>query len=397
MKNKLKMIVLILFFVNCICNISFADKLENQPDAKEYEASQETTENYIDKQLEKININQLEKYMKDAEVFNQVDLKDFAKKMIKGKAKMSDLINIENIKKATLSQISTTLKVIIMIISLALLSSILKALENSFSQGNITKVVNYIIFITMVTLVLINFKDVLQISYTTINNIIAIVNIVVPVIIALLAVGGLTITSTTLSPIFVGGVAVINLIFKNVIFAFATLGFCVLIVNNLSENIKLKKFADLLKKVNIVVIGLVFTVYLGLVSIQGLYVTSFDKFTVKSAKFAVGSFIPVIGNFISDSVDILLSSSLLIKNIFGVVGLVVLLGVCLIPIIKIFLIVVVYKIGAALIEPIGQDNISSFMDEAAKIMSVLLICVIAILVMFFVTISILTSLSVVSG
>lgn len=404
MKNKFKIFIMILFFVNCICSISFADKVDNQTDdnidIKDYQVSDETTEtteNYIDKQLEKININQLEKYMKDDDVFNQVDLKTFAKKLMQGKAQITDLINIENIKKAALSQISTTLKVLIMIIVLSLLSSILKSLENSFSNGSITKVVNYIIFITMVTLVLVNFKDVLQISYNTVNDIINIVNIIIPIIIALLAVGGMTITSTTLSPIFVGGVSIINLIFKNVIIGLASLGFCVLIVNNLSENIKLKKFASLLKKVNVVLMGFVFTIYLGLVSLQGIYITSFDKFAVKSVKFAVGSFIPVIGSFVSDSVEILLSSSLLIKNIFGVVGLVILVGVCLMPIIKIFSIVVIYKIAAALVEPIGQDNISSFMDETSKLMSVLLICVIAVLIMFFVTISILTSLSVVSG
>ncbi|MDY2736548.1 stage III sporulation protein AE, partial [Intestinibacter sp.] len=132
------------------------------------------------------------------------------------------------------------------------------------------------------------------------------------------------------------------------------------------------------------------------ISIQGLYVTSFDKFTVKSAKFAVGSFIPVIGNFISDSVDILLSSSILIKNVFGVVGLVLLIGVCLIPMVKIFTIILVYKIGAALVEPIGEENISSFMDEASKLMTVLLVSVLAILVMFFVTVGVLTSISIVS-
>ena len=182
-----------------------------------------------------------------------------------------------------------------------------------------------------------------------------------------MVVGGLTATSATLSPVFVGGVSVINLVFKNIIFTLITLAFCVLVVNNL-----------------------------GLISIQGIYVTSFDKFTVKSAKFAVGSFIPVIGNFVSDSVDILLSSSLLIKNIFGSIGLILLIGICLVPIIKIFSIIIVYKIGAAIVEPIGEDNISSFMDETSKLMTVILVSVLAVLIMFFITISILTSLSIAS-
>ena len=396
MKNKLKTILLALFFVICITGICFANQNQEDLSSEEYEVSEETAENYIDSQLNKININQLEQYIKGNDIFKDLDLKVFVKDLINGDAKISDLINIENLKSSILAQLSTSLKVIIMIIVLALLSSILKSLENSFSSGSVTKVVNYIIFITMVTLVLINFKEVLEISYKTVDSVIGIVNVLAPILLSLIAIGGLVVTSSTMSPVFIGGISIINVIFKKIIFTLITLGFCVLVVDNLSENIKLKKFADLLKKANVVIVGLLFTIYLGLISIQGLYVTSFDKFTVKSAKFAVGSFIPVIGNFISDSVDILLSSSILIKNVFGVVGLVLLIGVCLIPMVKIFTIILVYKIGAALVEPIGEENISSFMDEASKLMTVLLVSVLAILVMFFVTVGVLTSISIVS-
>ena len=396
MKNKLKTILLALFFVICITGICFANQNQEDLNSEEYEVSEETAENYIDSQLNKININQLEQYIKGNDIFKDLDLKVFVKDLINGDAKISDLINIENLKSSILAQLSTSLKVIIMIIVLALLSSILKSLENSFSSGSVTKVVNYIIFITMVTLVLINFKEVLEISYKTVDSVIGIVNVLAPILLSLIAIGGLVVTSSTMSPVFIGGISIINVIFKKIIFTLITLGFCVLVVDNLSENIKLKKFADLLKKANVVIVGLLFTIYLGLISIQGLYVTSFDKFTVKSAKFAVGSFIPVIGNFISDSVDILLSSSILIKNVFGVVGLVLLIGVCLIPMVKIFTIILVYKIGAALVEPIGEENISSFMYEASKLMTVLLVSVLAILVMFFVTVGVLTSISIVS-
>lgn len=395
MKNKLKVVLLSLFFIICTYNTSFSYS-QNDLEEKDYEISNETTENYISSQLEKINIDELEEYIKNDEVFRNLDLKEFVKDLVKGEAKLTDLINLDNLKNLILSQLSTSLKVMTIIIVLALLSSILKSLENSFSSGSITKVINYIIFITMVTLVMINFKDVLEIAYNTVDTIIGIINILFPILLSLMALGGLAVTSATLSPVFIGGISIINLIFKNVIFVLITLSFCVLVINNLSENIKLNKFADLIKKLNLLLIGFVFTVYLGIVSVQGIYVTTFDKFTVKSAKFAVGNFIPVIGNFISDSVDILLSSSILIKNIFGTIGLLLLIGLCLIPVLKIFSVILVYKIGAAIVEPIGEENISKFMEETSKLMTIILICILALLIMFFVTIGILTSISAVS-
>ena len=214
MKNKLKMILLALFFVICITSIGFASENQDDLSSEKYEVSEETAENYIDSQLDKININELQEYIKDDDVFKNIDLKVFVKDLIKGDAKISDLINVENLKSSILAQLSTSLKVIIMIIVLALLSSILKSLENSFSSGDVAKIVNYIIFITMVTLVLINFKDVLEISYNTVDRIIGVVNVLAPILLSLIAIGGLVVTSSTLSPVFIGGISVINIIFK---------------------------------------------------------------------------------------------------------------------------------------------------------------------------------------
>ena len=201
MKNKLKIVLITLFFIISMNNISFAsqnDENKNDLSTEEYEVSNETSQNYINKQLEKINIGQLEQELKNNELFKDLNLKQYIKDLIKGEAKLTDLINIQSLKNLILQQLSASLKVIIMIIVLALLSSILKSLESSFSSGEVTKIVNYIIFITMVTLVLVNFKDVLSIAYTTVNSIISIVNILVPILLSLMVVGGLTATSATL-------------------------------------------------------------------------------------------------------------------------------------------------------------------------------------------------------
>ena len=155
MKNKLKIVLITLFFIISMNNISFAsqnDENKNDLSTEEYEVSNETSQNYINKQLEKINIGQLEQELKNNELFKDLNLKQYIKDLIKGEAKLTDLINIQSLKNLILQQLSASLKVIIMIIVLALLSSILKSLESSFSSGEVTKIVNYIIFITMVKL-----------------------------------------------------------------------------------------------------------------------------------------------------------------------------------------------------------------------------------------------------
>ena len=392
MKNKVLGLVLILLF--SITSVCFA---EDESSDQDYEDTKNNIDLYIDNQLSKINIDEIEKYIKDDNVVKDIDLKTYIKKLISGDANILDLFDKDNIQTVVFSEVKESIKIAASILVLALLSSIIKSLDNSFSSSGVSTVTNYIVFIMVVTLTLVSFKDILALCYSTIENIIGLVNVIIPIMISLLVLVGFPITSTALNPIFVGGVAAINIVFKKFIFVLISLSFAILVVNNITNNIKLNKLSSFIKQINVITLGAVFTVYLGLVSIQGLYVTSFDKFTVKTAKFAVGNFIPVVGGFVSDSVDILLSSSQLIKNVFGGVGLVILIGMCLIPIIKILAVVLVYKVCAIAIEPVGEDNISTFLNEVANLMTIILVTIIAVTIMFFVTIAILTSISAVAS
>ena len=391
MKKFLGVLIILL----TILNLSTIVLAENES-TESYDETKNSIDLYIDSQLSKINIEEMEKYIRDDVADKSVGLKDFVKNLISGKSNILDLFDKEKIQSAVFSELKTSLRVVAIILVLALLSSILKSLENSFSSGDISKITTYIIFITMVSLTLIGFKDVLNICYNTIDNTIGLMQVVMPILITLLVLIGFPITSTALNPIFLGGVTLINIVFKKFMFLSITIAFAILIINNLSQSIKLKKLSSFIKNINIVTIGAIFTIYLGLVSIQGMYVTSFDKFSVKTAKFAIGNFIPVVGGFVSDSMDILLSSSQLIKNVFGGIGLVLLIGICLIPIIKVLSVVIVYKVAAIVVEPVGEEGMSSFLNDVANLMVIMLACVIAIMIMFFVTIAILTSISVVT-
>lgn len=386
MKKIITSILLCILIGLTFTNISFAQD----------EKVKESVDSYISQQLNKINLQEIQNQIKDEKFIAHVDLKTFMKDLISGKKTMLDLFNKEGLKLFLFDELRSSLKVASIIFVLALLSSILKSLDNSFSSGAISQVTTYIVFIVMVTLTLVGFKDVLNICNTTIDSMINLMQIIMPILITFLVVMGFPMTSTVMTPIFMGGVTFINVVFKNFLFVSITIGFAILVINNLSNSIKLKKLASFIKQINLITIGAIFTIYLALVSMQGMYVKSLDGFAVKSTKFAIGNFIPVVGGFVSDSFDIILSSSQLIKNLFGGVGLIILVGICLIPIIKITSIILVYKTSAMIVEPVGEDNISNFLNEISNLMAIMLACIIAITIMFFVTIAIVVSISVVA-
>ncbi len=358
-----------------------------------YDDADESVNSYIESQLQELKLGDIQQELQQSIALEQIDLKVFIKEIISGEKTILDVFNKEAIKGFLFNELEGSLKIVSTILILTLLSSLLKNLDNSFSSGAVAQIISYIIFIMVVSTVLIAFKDVLAICSDTLNLTINIVEIILPIMLGLIALNGLTMTSAVMTPIFVGVISFINLMFKDFVIVTISVAFAIVVINNISKSVKLKRLSKAIKNINLVAIGTMLTVYLLVVSMQMLYIKNVDGFALTTAKYAIGNFIPVVGGFLSDSMNMLISSSDLIKSVFGSLGLVILLGICLIPIIRIVSIILIYKMCSIVVEPIGEENISSFLGEVAELMTVVLACIIAIVFMFFVTIAVLTSIS----
>ncbi|WP_099188112.1 stage III sporulation protein AE [Tepidibacter mesophilus] len=378
MKKRVFVGVLIMFFL--ITNLAYA-----QDDSKG------NIDKYIDNQLKTIQIDRLQKTFENEQVIKDINLKDFIIDVMKGEKNILDIIDKAQVKHYLFKEIKFNFKILVTILILSLISAILKNLDNSFSGTAISKVSNYTVFVLLISITFMGYKDVLEIAKVTIDNMVNFMQIAIPIEMAFLVTLGFPVTSASLSPIFLGGIVFINIVFKTFLMVIMALSFSILIINNISSNINLKRLYNFTKQISVFTVGFLLTVYLGIISIQGIYVTSFDKFSIKTIKFAV-DFIPVVGGFVSDSIEILLSSSYLLKSVLGAAALVILIGICLIPIFKIVSIILVYKFSSIIVEPISDDNISAYLNEMANLMIIILSSVVAVGIMFFITIAILASI-----
>jgi len=122
-------------------------------------------------------------------------------------------------------------------------------------------------------------------------------------------------------------------------------------------------------------------------------VSSIDGISIKTAKYALKSYIPILGSYLSDGVGLILTSSSLIKNSVGVTGLILLFSTIISPIINIIIVMLLFKLVAALVEPLCDDKISSFLYSVSKSLNLLNVSLIAIGFMYLVSTSILLLVS----
>ena len=104
--------------------------------------------------------------------------------------------------------------------------------------------------------------------------------------------------------------------------------------------------------------------------------------SLRTAKYMVDNFVPVVGGMVADTMDTLVGASLLIKNALGVTGLVLLLAAAAQPMMQTLASVMVYRAAAALLEPISDSRISSSIHHFSGILMMLFIVQLSVSAMF---------------
>lgn len=347
----------------------------------------------IDEQLTQLELDELQKFadevVMDAEgMISKINIRDFIKGLYTGSESLSikDILNKfwMLIWKELMQNIDLLGKIIILSVFCALLQNLHKGFENE----SIGKLAYSACYVVIVILAIGSFTLVSKLCIETIDKMINFMQSLLPTLITLLlTVGGIT-SSALFQPIIYTSLTFIATIIKLTVIPMVMLSAALSIVSNISDKVRISKLASLVRGVSVGLLGVMLTIFTGIISVQGLAASSLDGLAAKTAKFAVDSFVPIIGDFLSEAFDTVISCSLLIKNGISIVGLIILLLICLLPLIKIFSIFAIYKISSALIQPIIDNELVQCLNDISTSIFIMFCCVVAIGILFFISITI---------
>jgi len=347
----------------------------------------------IDEQLTQLELDELQKFadevVMDAEgMISEINIRDFIKGLYTGSESLSIKGILNNLWMLTWKELMQNIDLLGKIIILSVFCALLQNLHKGFENESIGKLAYSACYVVIVILAIGSFTLVSKLCIETIDKMINFMQSLLPTLITLLlSVGGIT-SSALFQPIIYTSLTFIATIIKITVIPMVMLSAALSIVSNISDKVKISKLASLVRGVSVGLLGVMLTIFTGIISVQGLAASSLDGLAAKTAKFAVDSFIPIIGDFLSEAFDTVISCSLLIKNGISIVGLIILLLICLFPLIKIFSIFAIYKISSALIQPIIDNELVQCMNDISTSIFIMFCCVVAIGILFFISITI---------
>lgn len=273
------------------------------------------------------------------------------------------------------------------LIVLAVLCALMKKMQDSLG-GDVGSVAYAICFLVLMGIALQSFAFTIQTVSASVSTMVGFIYSLLPVLLTLLVSMGAAGSAALFHPLITVAATTVSTIVANTVLPLLYFSGVLYLINSFSDKLQVSKLASLLRDIAVGVMGLSFTVFIGLSVAQGTAAGVADGIAFRTAKFAVKNFIPVVGSLFSDVFETVAGCSMLIKNGIGLVGLMTVFILCAMPAIKIMVVVFIYKLAAAIIQPMGSNPVVDALSSLAGLLTVVGAALVTVGVMLFILITI---------
>ncbi|QAT42837.1 stage III sporulation protein AE [Aminipila luticellarii] len=322
----------------------------------------------IQEQLANLNLNELEQIMDDTALQSggrvpDLSIQEIIDRAINGQPIFDSQVIIHNFIDLFLYEIKSSLILGVQLVTICIVIGLLTNLSNSFGNKAVSRLGIIVCSCFVIGLCLNNFSQTFNMCSDTLNTMTRTMQILLPILIPLLvSLGGIT-SGSILNPIIVGAITMFNTILQTFILPAIFISSIFILVNSLTERDYVNKLGVFLRGAATFATGLCVTFFAGLTAIQGFVSETADGVLINTARYSVNNFVPIVGGFAADSIDMVLSCIGVIKNGISIFGVILVIFLLAIPLIKLMAIAIIYKVTAIIIEPIGNKQVSGCMNE----------------------------------
>lgn len=374
----MKKMACVLFFVICIVFMCAPDIFATE----------------IDEQMASHNIESLEGYTQGLD--NYYTKSDSFFETVKDFAAGKEVLSLTGVLRALVggffNEAKSCISLIINIIAISLLFSMLSSMNSNFNKNTLGEIAFFVCYIILTLLLVEAFSEASQLVVATLKSAAVFVNAASPVLMGILITSGAPAGAAAINPVILLSTQLVCVIAEKLLLPLLYSSAVLYMVSEINETIRVSKFADFLKKTVKWCLCLIMTVFVAVLSVQGFCASTLDGAAAKTARFLVGSAVPIVGGILSDTIETVLGCSRVIKNATGAAGMIAILTIATSPVLKILALSASFHLGAAILEPMADRRISSVISSVASITSLMAAIIVVAALMFVISMGMVMSI-----
>lgn len=311
-----------------------------------------------------------------------------AQNVISGRLDLSPVNIVNSLIKGVFAEISATKAVLKAILLIAVSGGLLRILSDSFGEGGANNAAFFACFAMMTAASIKIFSEVVGYGTEVIHSLCGFITKFEPIFVGMLVTSGAVTQAAAFQPVLAASVYLLSLTVDRLILPLAYFSAVLGIVNNIGNRMEIGTLNKLLQSVSKWVLTGVLTLFSTVLALYGFGTSAANTVATKSIKFAVGSLVPVVGGLLSDTVDTVLSGTNLLKNAVGTAGMVTVIAMAAVPVIKIWIMMMLLKITAAITEPFSDKRITNILVSVVDSVTTIFSMVITAVMLFVISIGI---------
>lgn len=335
-------------------------------------------------------ISNSKKYV-DEEFFKENDLKEIFESAVKGQIDNKSIFG--KFTGILGKEVKETCKIIESVLAIIVIHSILKSISESLENDNISKLIYYVQYILIATIVMTNFTGIIETIRETVINLVGFINLLIPLLTSLMLFTGSITTTSMVQPVILIGVNVVGNLIQNILIPIVLVIASFSIISKISDKVQIDKITKFMKSGVVWTLGIILTIFVSVVSLEGTLSSSVDGVSAKTAKAVVSSAIPIVGKILGDAVDSVLGCGIILKNSVGILGVLIILTICIVPILKLSVMAILYKLLSAICQSIADKKILELLDQIGDVFKILLAILSSIAVLIIIGVTLVVNIS----
>lgn len=383
--------ILIFLFIFCMFVSYLKPNYIVLAEDNDTENLQVELEETIYSQLENLDLAQIESVLKglgddQLEVFGVSSFGDKVKKIVSGEFADGQQSIFKAIINLIFDDVLTFVPLLASIIIISIICGFLSNLKSDSSGKGVGDIIHFVCYGVVISIVMTAVVNLIQMTGKTINGLRSQMEVVFPLLLTIMTAIGGTMSVSIYQPAVALLSSAIMHIFTSVLMPIFIFSIVFTIISNLTSTVKLEKFTKFFQSTFKWIIGGIFTIFMAFLSIQGITASTYDGVSIRTAKYAIRSYVPILGGYLSEGFDVIMASSVLIKNAIGASGLLLMFSTIISPIVKIVVFILVLKLAAAILEPLTDARISDFIYSVSKSLSMLIVMILGVAFMYLITV-----------
>lgn len=318
-----------------------------------------------------------------------VSVKDVIMSMLSGK----EIISFEKImyilKSILMGEMNDVLILAGELLIISIITGLLSSLTSSMGSDTASETASVASLFMAAGISMAAFYEVYLMCSDAVTAMTGLMTVSLPVIFGLTIASGGAASGTVMNTALSGAVTGFSAIILKIVLPLVFISCILVIVNSISKKDYVKKLAQFMRNGALFITGFLITIFTGLSVIQGMMTKSADNMLLKTARYGIDNFVPIVGGFTADSLEMILTCIRSVRNGLGIAGVIILVLILATPLVKVALITMVFKITAIILEPAGNNRIAqcmSDMGQAAMILGSLLLLSSMMFIIFFSTV-----------